>query len=150
MLQRILVLALIFVIGFASHDLYNYWFNPVLEVQGPYDRIQENQVELQADQVVLRIPNAQFAGFTNTNSMDPLLDSDSNALEIVPQSEEEVHVGDIVSYRYKDDTFIHRIVGKGKDADGAYYIMKGDNIDNPDPVKVRFSQIQRVLVAILY
>ncbi|HLD05772.1 MAG TPA: hypothetical protein VJG90_08695 [Candidatus Nanoarchaeia archaeon] len=150
MLQRILVLSLIFLAGFLSHDLYSQWITTPLDVQGPHQRILDNQVEIQPDHVVLRIPNAQFAGFTATHSMDPVIDSDSNALEVIPQTEEDIHIGDIVSYEYRGSILIHRVVGKGTDSEGTYYIMKGDNVNTPDPAKVRFGQIQRVLVAILY
>lgn len=150
MLQRVLVLSLIFLAGFLSHDLYSQWLTQPLDVQGPHQRILDHQVEIQPDRVVLRIPNAQFAGFTATHSMDPVIDSDSNALEIVPQTEEDIHIGDIVSYRYKEDILIHRVMDIKKDEQGTYYTMKGDNNPSPDPVKVRFGQIQRVLVAILY
>ncbi len=150
MLQRLLILSLIFVAGFASHDLYMNYFESPMDVQGPHQRILDHQVEIQPDRVVLHLPNVQFAGFTATHSMDPVIDSDSNALEIVPQTENDIHVGDIVSYRYKEDILIHRVIDVKKDEQGTYYTMKGDNNPSPDPIKVRFGQIQRVLVAILY
>jgi hypothetical protein len=96
--------------------------------------------------------NVQWASFTDTNSMDPVFDAGSNALEIVPKSSEDVHEGDIVSYKSTliDGAIIHRVIETGEDEDGWYARMQGDNLDQEDPEKVRFDQIQRVVVAIIY
>ena len=37
-------------------------------------------IHVSSDQVVIKINNPKWASFTNTNSMDPLLDEDSNAV----------------------------------------------------------------------
>lgn len=152
MLQRILVLSLIFLAGFLSHGLYTHFLEGPTDLPGPHPHLQEDQVELQHDQVILHVPQAQFASFTPTHSMDPVLDSDAHALEINPTTESDIHIGDIISYNstYTDGTLIHRVINIQKDEQGTYYTLKGDNNPEPDPGKVRFSQIQRILVAILY
>lgn len=118
----------------------------------PSDWIKESQIKVYDDKVVIEIEGAQWARFTDTKSMDPVLDSDANAIEIVPKSAESIHVGDIISFNteYTDGTIIHRVIEKGTDEDGIYFITKGDNNANADPGKVRFSQVQRLLVAIIY
>ncbi|MFH1770358.1 MAG: hypothetical protein ABH828_02260 [archaeon] len=122
------------------------------EQPSPSDWIQENQIEVYSDHVIIDIKNAEWAMFTNTNSMDPVFDEDSHALELVPQTEAEIQVGDIVSYEsdYAEGTIIHRVIYKGQDEEGVYFVMKGDNNPASDPGKVRFEQIERVLVAIFY
>jgi uncharacterized protein (UPF0248 family) len=47
-------------------------------------------------------------------------------------------------------TIIHRVVKIGQDSEGWYAILKGDNLSQEDPEKVRFDQVQRVVVAIIY
>ena len=84
--------------------------------------------------------------------MEPVITAGANAIEVVPESADDIQVGDIVSYRstYADGTIIHRVVYKGQDEDGTYFIMKGDNLPTSDPGRVRFGQIERVVVAIVY
>jgi len=84
--------------------------------------------------------------------MDPVLDEKANAIEIIPKSNNNIHVGDIISYKsdYADGTIIHRVIRIGNDEKGWYCIVKGDNNQSPDPGKIRFNQIKRVLVAIIY
>ena len=45
--------------------------------------------------------NPEWSVFTDTNSMDPVIDSTSNAIEIIPKQAEDIHVGDIVAYQSK-------------------------------------------------
>jgi hypothetical protein len=118
----------------------------------PYDRIKESQIHVMDNTVVIEIKDPEWSKFTDTNSMDPVLDSGANAIHIVPKSESEIHVGDIVAYQseYADGTLIHRVIEINKDEEGTFYTLKGDNNPQPDPGRVRFSQIQRVLVAIIY
>ena len=117
----------------------------------PSDWIKENQIQVQKDKVVINIENAKWAKFTDTDSMLPFLDENSNAIEVIPRNENDIKIGDIVSYRaFTNDIVIHRVIEKGTDEQGVYFILKGDNNPYPDPEKVRFSQIQRVLVAVIY
>ena len=64
----------------------------------------------------------------------------------------KIKVGDIVSYssEYADGAIIHRVIGKNMDDNGVYFILKGDNNPSADPGKIRFSQIRRVVIAIVY
>lgn len=122
------------------------------ERPGPANRITEDQIKVYDDRIVIEIKNAKWASFTDTNSMDPLLDEDSYALQIIPESEDEIQIGDIISYKLEnlDQRVIHRVVYIGEDENGKYFIAKGDNNPEPDPEKIRFYQIERVLVGVLY
>ena len=122
------------------------------EKPSPYDWVTENKISVEKDKVVINVPNAQWSKFTDTNSMDPVIDEGANAIQIVPSDRSQIHVGDIVSYEsdYADGIIIHRVIEIGYDDKGWYCIMKGDNNPGNDPGKVRFSQIRRVVVAIIY
>ncbi|MFH0874449.1 MAG: hypothetical protein V1859_00800 [archaeon] len=122
------------------------------EKSSPSDWVKENQIHVSDERIIIDIKDAEWASFTDTNSMDPLIDEGANAIEIIPSSPGEIKVGDIVSYKsdYADGTIIHRIINIGFDDKGWYATMKGDNNPREDPGKVRFSQIKRVLVAIIY
>lgn len=122
------------------------------EKPSPYDWISENKIQVEGDKVTINIKNAQWAKFTDTNSMDPVIDKGANAIQIIPTDSSQIHIGDIVSYEseYTDGVIIHRIVEIGYDEDGWYSYLKGDNNPKNDPGRVRFSQIKRVTVAIIY
>jgi hypothetical protein len=122
------------------------------EQLSPSDHIKESQINVYDDKVILNIKGANWASFTDTNSMDPFLDSDSNSIEIKPASPESIKPGDIISYysSITGDLLVHRVVTVDSDVDGVYYIVKGDNNNVRDPEKVRFDQIHGVLVAIIY
>ena len=121
-----------------------------VERDSPFDRIGEDSIHVYSDRIVIDLQNAEWAKFTDTNSMDPILDTGANAIEIVPKSAADIHVGDIASYDSEYGTVIHRVVSTGFDADGWYAVFKGDNNAMPDPGKVRFDQIRRVVVALIY
>jgi signal peptidase I len=122
------------------------------EKASPQDWISEDNIHVYDDRVVIDIKNPQWSTFTDTNSMDPVIDYGANAIQIVPKTYSSIQAGDIVSYEsdYVDGIIIHRVIQTGFDNDGWYAIMKGDNNPYPDPGKVRFDQIRRIVVAIIY
>ena len=67
--------------------------------------------------------------------MDPVLDNGTNAIEVVPQSFDEIGTGDIISYEMEsiNGTIIHRVIEIGFDSEGWYAITKGDNLEFQDP-----------------
>jgi len=122
------------------------------ERPSPSDWVREDQIIVEDNKVTIKVEGAQWSKFTDTNSMDPVIDEDANAIQIVPKSESQIQVGDIVSYKsaYADGIIIHRVMEIGYDEKGWYCLMKGDNNKDPDPGKVRFNQIRRVTIAIIY
>jgi hypothetical protein len=122
------------------------------EMASPYDRIGEENIKVERDKVTINIANAEWSKFTDTNSMDPVIDEGTNAIQIVPKMPGDIHVGDIISYKsdYSDGIIIHRVIGIGMDEKGWFCTVKGDNNDREDPGKVRFSQIKRLVIAIIY
>ena len=119
-----------------------------VEVYSPGDWIEKEDIKAYDSRVILKIPNAKIAGFTDTNSMDPVIDENANSIEIMPS--ENLKVGDIISYNFGGRKVIHRIVNISEDKEGMYYVVKGDNNLRVDKEKVRFEQISGVVVGILY
>ncbi len=120
------------------------------DVPSPKDRVPEDKIHVFPNQVLLDVKGAQWSRFTDTNSMDPVIDKGSNAIQVIPQSADDIQVGDIISYDSEYGTIIHRVIETGKDKDGWYATAKGDNNPAADPFKIRFSQIKRVVVGIIY
>ncbi|MFC1696949.1 hypothetical protein ACFL1H_01335 [Nanoarchaeota archaeon] len=166
-LNLIVLVVLAFILGILANNLasgflmdpnterpFTMLFSPNGNVErfSPQDWIKEDQIHVFQDKIVLDIEDAEWASFTNTNSMDPFLDETSNAIEIVPEAKEQLKIGDVVSYQseFATGTIIHRIIDIDEDEDGWFCKTKGDNNPETDPGKVRFNQIKRVLVGILY
>ncbi len=118
----------------------------------PSDWISEDQIKVYPDKIVLDVKDAVWARFADTNSMDPFLDYGTNAIEIKPSSASQIQPGDIIAYTTDNfnGTVIHRVIDKGTDGKGTYFIAKGDNNVDADPKKIRFNQIRYVLVAVIY
>ena len=70
--------------------------------------------------------------------------------QVIPENQEELQEGDIISFETDYGTIIHRIIKIDYDKEGWYAITKGDNSPVNDSEKVRFTQIKRVVVAIIY
>jgi hypothetical protein len=157
---NILKISIIFLIGFLSANLVNSHAleNPVLKTFGfsafnstpaPSDFIKESQINVYPDKIVIKINDASIGNYAPTGSMIPVLDEGSNGIRIVPKSENEIHEGDIISFKKNNELIIHRVVKKAKDENGTYFITKGDNNDLTDG-KIRFKDIKYLTVGILW
>ncbi len=123
-----------------------------VERASPSNWIEQEQIHLYRDKVVIEMQDPQWAVFADSNSMDPFIDTGAHALQVVPQSEDDLAVGDVISFSRAGESkvIIHRIYEIGHDQDGWFATTKGDNNYAIDEGKVRFSQIHRVLVGVLY
>lgn len=119
------------------------------DVASPSDHLSEGQVLVFDDRVIINISGASWARIADTNSMDPVLDSGANTLEMEPAGQESVNPGDIISYRHGSDVLVHRVVETGEDGLGWYCLVRGDNAKD-QPVPVRFPEIEGIVVGILY
>lgn len=126
--------------------------NQTNEKPSPKDRISQDQIKIYKDKVVLDIQNVLWAKIADTNSMDPIIDSNAHVLQIKPKSEQELQIGDIITYYHikSGHNVIHRIIEISQDENGWYALTKGDNNKLPDSEKVRFAQIKKVLIGIIY
>ena len=143
------------VVGNTIDFVSNIYENVIMEGKGkekpsPQDHIKESEIKVYDDRVVIERGNMIWSKFSDTNSMDPLLDIGHNGLEIIPESPEEIKVGEIIAYDKGDTRIIHRVVEVGKDNKGWFAIAKGDNNLIADIGKVRFEQVRGILIGIIY
>lgn len=164
--ELILIIFIVFLTGWLSSSIYaqyasgnaekplslGFIFGGNMERISPFDHISEDSIHVYSDEIKLDIEDASWASYADTNSMDPVFDAGANGIEIKPESEEDVHVGDIISYRsnYVDGLVVHRVIDTGSDERGWYAVTKGDNNPSKDPEKVRFDMINGVLIAVIY
>lgn len=162
---EVLKITIIFLGGFLFANLLGFYYVygseiPILKNFGflnsglnlnttPFDFIKENQIEIYPDKVIIRVENASMGSYAPTGSMKPVLDSDSNGIRIVPKSENDIHLGDIISFQKNNELIIHRVVEKGIDGQGVYFITKGDN-NSIDDGKIRFKQIKYLTIGIIW
>lgn len=160
-IYKVLLFGLVFFLGFLSANLVGYYLTNGLENpfsmgfnfsdanQAPFDFIKENQIHIYDDKVVINVRNASLSRYAPTGSMKPVLDENSNGIRIVPKSEEEIHVGDIITFEQDGNLIVHRVIEKGTDKEGTYFITKGDNNSISDG-KIRFKDIRYVTVIMVW
>ena len=81
--------------------------------------------------------------------MKPVLDSGANGIRVEPSSEDEIHIGDIITFRQDNYLIVHRVIDIGTDSEGVYFITKGDNNSIADG-KVRFKDVEYVTVGVIW
>lgn len=149
---------LVFLLGFFSFAFLFFIFYGVFsitglsiynEVSSPSDWISEDDILILGDKIVLNITNATLSNYADTGSMKPFLSQNSNGIRIRPNIVDDINVGDIVSYRFFGNLLVHRVVEKGVDDKGVYFIVKGDYNFISDK-KIRFEDIEYITVAIIY
>ncbi len=162
MLRDIIMGLTIFSMGFLSCILFGLVYaeteRPLIIggmslIQGSYDApgdwIKESQIHVNEDSVVIDIEGASIGKYTPTGSMKPILDEYSNGIRIVPENPSQIEIGDIITFEQNEELIIHRVIEKGFDENGAYFITKGDNNTVTDG-KIRFRDVKYVTVAILW
>ena len=159
-----ITLILVFALGWMTNIVYtevkfagiespaeflNYTLNNSERIR-PSDTISEDQIWVYDDYAIINVPGLSLAKYADTNSMDPVLDSEANGLEIVPSSPDDVNVGDIVAYSHEDGLIVHRVVNKTVKDGKVIFTLQGDNNLRADRVNVTFDDIKYKLVGVLY
>jgi len=121
----------------------------ILNGVAPGDWITEENILILDDRIVIFIDDASISRYAATGSMKPTFDIGANGIRIVPESSDSINVGDIISFRTGGKLVVHRVIEKGEDYDGVYFITQGDNNIFSDG-KVRFSDIEYVTIGILW
>jgi hypothetical protein len=122
------------------------------EKESPADRIKDSDLKVYGSFIRLNINDAFSRKYIDSNSMDPFIDEGTTTIEIRPKKEEEIKIGDIIAYSVEGYSyaFVHRVNDIGTDHNGIYFITKGDNYFKVDPEKIRFGDIEGIIVGILY
>ena len=104
-------------------------------------RIKKENIQVYENAVVIEVYNARV---NDVNIQDPLINKDSNMIQIVPESPAMLKEGDIVTYNKDNKIKTGRIEVTNQDADGYYYLIQNE------PDKIRFTQIKSIVIGILY
>jgi signal peptidase I len=165
--EKTIKLCIIFLFGFLSANIITYFFMYGLESpfsnnfgvlninsnNAPSDFIKEKNIKIYDNRVIIDIPGVSLSRYAPTGSMKPVLDEGSNGIRIIPRSEDDINIGDIITFKQDIDNddylIVHRVIEKGEDLEGIYFITKGDNNSLNDG-KIRFSDIKYLTIGILY
>lgn len=115
----------------------------------PSDFINESNIIAENNKISIFIKNFTFSRYNSSKSMFPLISNSSTGINKIPNSADEINIGDIISFNSENKVIVHRVIEKDYDKNGVYFITKGDNNAFRDK-KIRFSDINSVLVAIIY
>jgi len=159
-MKKVIDFVLIFILGFFScafilslvffHGSEVPFGNGNMDLEeSPSDWILEEDIILLDNKIIINVDNAKLSSYKPTGSMKPVLDKGANGIRVVPGIPEEIDVGDIISFNKNGLLIVHRIVEKGIDSKGVYFITKGDN-NNFSDGKIRFENIEYVTIGILY
>jgi ribosomal protein L27 len=154
----VLVILVSFLIGFLSCYSLNYVY---IDTESPFligftgiktepgNWVSEENIEIYSDRIVINVHNAMLSRYADTGSMLPTLGKNANGIKIKPYSPEQIKTGDIISYQKGEKLIVHRVVEKGEDKNGVYFITKGDNNTENDG-KIYFQDIKYVTIALIY
>ena len=115
----------------------------------PNDWIKKESIEILKDKVIIHVKDARLSEYESSGSMLPILGENTTGIKIVPNSADEINIGDIVSFEKDNKLIVHRVIEKGKDKNGLFFITKGDNNDEIDG-KIYFPEIKYVTIALIY
>lgn len=157
MKKAILLVIFVFLLGWLSSNVYSLNSESPLnvvprEINSPSDIVKENQIVIFEDKIVIYVNHAKWSRYADTNSMDPVLDIGTNGLQIIPNSKDDINIGDIITYEpdWTDKLVVHRVINIGEDNKGWYCVTKGDNSTRTDPGKIRFEQVRYLLIGVIY
>lgn len=130
-------------------SISGFFIFPDKKVFSPGDFIKEENIYADNEKVIIYLEKPILSRYNNSGSMLPTLNEFSNGVSFKPNSLDEVNVGDVVSFEQDGISIIHRVVEKNVDEKGVYFITRGDN-NNVDDEKIRYEDIDSVIVAIIY
>lgn len=161
-LIKIIDFVVMFLIGFITAFLLGLFFISGVEFPlfnnfsvsynvntSPSDYINEDSIKIYDDKIIIFVNDASLSRFASTGSMRPVLDMGSNGIRIKPKNENDINIGDIITFRDKGILVVHRVVNKGIDDKGVYFITKGDN-NLVNDGKIRFKDIEYKTIAVIY
>lgn len=162
-IESVLKISIIFLLGFFSANIFGYYMvyglenpfsnftslNLLSSNDAPSDFIKENQIETYSDKIVINIQDASISEYSPSGSMKPVLDENSNGIRIKPKSEQDINIGDIITFKQDNLLIVHRVIEKGNDKEGIYFIMKGDNNTLTDG-KIRFKDIKYKTIGVIW
>ena len=81
----------------------------------PSNSISEEQIKVLGDKIIINIKDASLSRYAPTGSMLPVLNENSNGIRIKVESEDEISIGDIITFKAEEGLIVHRVIEIGTD-----------------------------------
>ena len=124
---------------------------PILENPS---KISRNEMHFFHNGTQIDLDNYTWVYFNDseTVSMYPAIKKNSHAIGLEVEQNTQINIGDIVLFKVAgiNDNYVHRVIERGYDDYGEYFITKGDNNRKKDNVKLRRSHISYIIAAVIY
>jgi hypothetical protein len=124
---------------------------PIVETPS---KISRDKISFYEDRATINLEDYGWLYFneSNTDSMYPTITKNSHALGLRVREETPISIGDIISFKTTGilQNYAHRVIEKGVDEYGEFFITKGDNNNKKDNIKIRRQNIIYVIAAIIY
>ena len=125
----------------------------------PLDRIDDSNIKVYSDKIVIEGTFGK-TGATG-DSMLQVSPNGTTHITIKPRSPEEITIGDLIVFNKPKEmiengftsnttTILHRVIDKGTDSEGIYYYTKGDSNYKGDGAKIRFENITKIVVGVIW
>ncbi|MFW5846723.1 MAG: signal peptidase I [Nanoarchaeota archaeon] len=137
----------IFIVFFIGNTFITGFVITEREISSKF--ITSDDIRIYEDKLVIDIPNISVSNYASSKSMLPIIDKNTKGIKIKPEFPEQINKGDIITFRKDNKNIVHRVIEKGYDEKGAYFITAGDN-NNFNDGKIRFSEIKWITIGILY
>lgn len=122
-------------------------------VESP-SKIPRDKIFFYEDRALINLDNYGWIYFneSETDSMYPTITKNSHAIGLPINENTKISIGDIIFFKLPDlqQNYVHRVIEKGNDNEGEFYITKGDNNNKRDAFKIRRNNIAYVIAAIIY
>lgn len=119
------------------------------ERYSPSDFIARDEIGYGNGTILIEADNVVFSHYTNSESMSPLISETATGIGMRVDTPGDIQIGDVISFYRDEQVIVHRVVEKGEDKSGVYFITRGDNA-NSDDGKVYFTDVVSVLIGVVY
>lgn len=133
-----------------EHPLYEYSYN--LSQCDLKSKINKNNIKFYPNKVIV-YEDFTYGVLSDTWSMLPLVDETSFfILQDITKYNKEINICDIIIWKDPNslEQYGHRVIYKGYDKEGLFYVTKGDNTKHNDAKKIREDMVRFMVVGILY
>jgi signal peptidase I len=110
-------------------------------------RIPFDAYKVYPDNIQVDYPGLKYAK-VSSDSMAPLITHDSVVFEKAPESADEIHMGDVISFYEPsvDGTVLHMVIGIIQSDAATYYQTKGVANPDADPWLVPYDNVKGIMV----
>lgn len=103
-----------------------------------------------ASQIAFQHPEMRVRSIKATDSMAPMISSDTMTLETTSFNAETLSPGQIIVFNRSQENIVHRIVEVNSTSSGICYATRGDNLIDRDPGCVQPGDVEAVVLGIVF